>query len=112
MPLTTCIGGLLDLHIVEIIGADHPGSPFTELGGRQDLLLAISRRTVASLTLRTDGRFLKRDLAPLGALALAVRRDLAVIAQKTDTRAGPAVATSRRLASAVENRLAIALSGI
>src|SRR3954469_7184154 len=49
------------------------------------------------------GRFLERYLTAHRAFALAIRRNLAMVAQRADPRAGPAVALARRLAGAVEH---------
>src|SRR3954466_15543827 len=49
------------------------------------------------------GRFLKGHLTARRAFALAIRRHLAVVAQRANPRAGPTVALTRRLAGAVEH---------
>src|SRR4051812_16361099 len=49
------------------------------------------------------GRFLERYLAAHRAFALAIRRNLAMVAQRANPRAGPAVALARCLAGAVEH---------
>ena len=79
MALTTRIGGSRHRLIVEIAGADHPGSAFAVLRGRQDLLLyQAPNRCFAYLE---DGCcFFQRGLATLGALAFAEGRDAAVVA--------------------------------
>src|SRR3954468_7469722 len=49
------------------------------------------------------GRFLERYLTAHRAFALAIRRNLAMVAQRANPRAGPAVALARCLAGAVEH---------
>ena len=101
--MPACIGSLLDPRIIEIPGPDHPGSALAVLGSRQDFLLdEPAHRCFADI--QNFGRFFHRDLAALGALALTVRRDAAMIAQEADPRTGPAVAAPGRLAGAIEDR--------
>ena len=81
--MPTCIGSLLDLRIIQILGPDHPGSALAVLRSRQDFLLdEPAHRCFADI--QNLGRFLHRDLAALGAFALTIRRDPAMIAQEAD----------------------------
>jgi hypothetical protein len=85
----------------KVVGADHLGSAFAQLIGRQDLLA--NETAHSGLTdLEVRSGFCERDLAPFGPFTLTVGRDVAMIAQEAYARAGPAIATLGGLAGAVE----------
>ena len=101
-PLATSIGSIPDRLVVEVARPDHPRCTFAKLMSRHDLLLdQAPDRCLAHV--QDFGRFLERHLTARRAFALAIRRNLAVVAQRADPRAGPAVALARRLAGAVEH---------
>src|SRR3954463_16122703 len=88
--------------MVEVARPDHPRCTFAKLMSRHDLLLdQAPDRCLAHV--QDFGRFLKRHLTARCAFALAIRHNLAVVAQRANPRAGPAVALARRLAGAVEH---------
>src|SRR3954452_2947693 len=88
--------------MVEGARPDHPRCTFAKLMSRHDLLLdQAPDRCLAHV--QDFGRFLKRHLTARCAFALAIRHNLAVVAQRANPRAGPAVALARCLAGAVEH---------
>src|SRR3954465_12287699 len=101
-PLATSSGSTLDRLVVEVACPDHPRCAFAKLMSWHDLLLdqAPDRRFAH---VEDFGRFLERYLTAHRAFALAIRRNLAMVAQRANPRAGPAVALARCLAGAVEH---------
>src|SRR3954466_2339742 len=101
-PRARSLGSPPDCLVVEVACPDHPRCAFAKLMSWHDLLLdqAPDRRFAH---VEDFGRFLERYLAAHRAFALAIRRNLAVVAQRANPRAGPAVALARCLAGAVEH---------
>src|SRR4051812_12361573 len=101
-PLATSLGSTPDRLVVEVACPDHPRCTFAKLMSWHDLLLdqAPDRRFAH---VEDFGRFLERYLTAHRAFALAIRRNLAMVAQRANPRAGPAVALARCLAGAVEH---------
>ena len=81
--MPTCIRSLPYPHIVESRGPDYPRSALAVLRRRQNFFLdQPAHRCFADI--QNLGRFFHRDLAALGAFAVAIRRDPAMIAQEAD----------------------------